>query len=252
MQQTARKEKLKSILDRLNQGEDIEKVKGEAKDFIAGISAKELSEAEQELVNEGLEESELRHLCTAHIEAMADELDQLKIKLPAGHPLETLIDEHTEILKFLEKLDELNNKFQNKLKEEITAQEIDELKEVAKNLIDTEKHHTREEETLFPLIEEKGITGPTRIMVMEHEDLWPRKEQLNELVDEFENLDFPVFKERLEELANYLVVTLRDHIYKENHILYPTAFEVIAEGKWSNIKKECDEIGYCSFTPNHK
>jgi len=31
--------------------------------------------------------------------------------------------------------------------------------------------------------------------------------------------------------------------------LYPTALGAIDGGKWSEIKKKFDEIGYCCFTP---
>jgi len=43
---------------------------------------------------------------------------------------------------------------------------------------------------------------------------------------------------------------LREHISKENDILYPISLEVIPEEiVWQNMKKECDKIGYCCFTP---
>ena len=45
-------------------------------------------------------------------------------------------------------------------------------------------------------------------------------------------------------------MTLRDHIFKENNILYPTALEVIKENSvWKKMKDDCDKIGYCCFTP---
>ncbi len=46
-------------------------------------------------------------------------------------------------------------------------------------------------------------------------------------------------------------MTLRDHIFKENNILYPMAVQVILEPeKWADMKLKCDEIGYCCFTPS--
>jgi|GEM_PF-1928779 len=43
---------------------------------------------------------------------------------------------------------------------------------------------------------------------------------------------------------------LRDHIFKENTILYPAAFRAIRDPKvWDDILHKCDEIGYCCFTP---
>jgi len=46
------------------------------------------------------------------------------------------------------------------------------------------------------------------------------------------------------------VFQLRDHIYKENYILYPTAIDAIKENEiWKSMKEKCDLIGYCPFTP---
>ena len=85
-------------------------------------------------------------------------------------------------------------------------------------------------------------------MRMEHDDLWPYKEEINELAQNADKMDFAEFKSQLKELSEFLVLTLRDHIYKENNILYPTAKDVIHYDKWEKIQNLSDEIGYCSFT----
>jgi uncharacterized protein len=47
-----------------------------------------------------------------------------------------------------------------------------------------------------------------------------------------------------------LIFNLRDHIYKENHILYPSSIETLTDKNlWVTMKQSCDKIGYCSFTP---
>ncbi len=38
---------------------------------------------------------------------------------------------------------------------------------------------------------------------------------------------------------------LREHIKKENSILYPLALEIISPSEWIDIKDKCDRIGYC-------
>ena len=54
----------------------------------------------------------------------------------------------------------------------------------------------------------------------------------------------------MNELAGFIVPTLREHIYKENNILYPAALQVIEDDRvWQKLKDECDSIGYCCFTP---
>ncbi|MFT5873436.1 MAG: DUF438 domain-containing protein [Clostridium sp.] len=99
-------------------------------------------------------------------------------------------------------------------------------------------------------MESREITGPTRIMRMEHEDLKTRKEFLKVAAEEASELNFNEFKEKVDESAKYIIFNMRDHIFKENYILYPTAIESI-QGKdiWNDMKRRCDEIGYCGFTP---
>ncbi|HKL13202.1 MAG TPA: DUF438 domain-containing protein [Halanaerobiales bacterium] len=245
---TEKKNQLKDILERLNNEEDIEEVKKEARDLIEEISAKDLSEAEQDLIDEGLEETKLRHLCAAHLEVMADELEEMMGDLDESHPLAVLVREHDEILNTLDRLEIAVDKI-DKLDEYDPDKEVfQELKEIGQLLLETEKHHEREEEALFPEVDALGITGPTRIMRMEHDDLWPYKEEINELAQTADKMDFAEFKSQLKELSEFLVLTLRDHIYKENNILYPTAKDVITYDKWEKIKNLSNEIGYCSFT----
>ena len=103
---------------------------------------------------------------------------------------------------------------------------------------------------MFPRLEAAGVTGPPRIMRMEHEDLRAHKHELQELISGVGEMDFSRFKEELRRIANFLVYHLRDHIYKENYILYPTAVQMIDDDEvWDELHREADAIGYCCFTP---
>jgi len=87
-------------------------------------------------------------------------------------------------------------------------------------------------------------------MRMEHQELRKRKKELKELAENAGRTEFKTFKRRLDEVAGFIVATLRDHIFKENNILYPTALKVIEEPDvWKEMNLECDKIGYCCFTP---
>lgn len=243
----SKKDELRSVLKRLNEGEYPAKIKEEAKELLANIDPKDLSMAEQELIEEGLPETELRHLCAAHIEAMAEELESLKMKIGKDHPLYSFIKEHDKILEILNNLEKANNIIQGLNNYNSENNIFEKLKLIGENLLETEKHHEREEKALFPEVDKTGVTGPTRIMKMEHEDLWPIKERIKYLGDHVKEMNFNKFKEELNEKSQYLILTLRDHIYKENNILYPTAQQVIPDSFWQKIKDKCDEIGYCNF-----
>jgi len=247
---TTRKEELRKILERLNSGEDVEEVKKDARKLLKNIEASELSQAEQELIEEGMKEEELKGLCQAHIEVTRQELEKLQLELEPGHPLDTLIKEHDEILKMLDSLEQVKEEIAAMENYENKAPVFDQLKDLAHHLIETEKHHDREEETIFPRLRDQGVSGPANIMELEHEDMWPRKERLASLAENVEEMEFEEFKEKLSKDIDYLVHHLRDHIFKENNILYPTARELFAEEEWEDIEKRSDEIGYCCFTPD--
>lgn len=243
-------EELTSILRKLNTGNISEDLRKEALEVVKNIDPMELSIAEQNLIDEGMNPHDLRHLCDIHMEVLKDELEKIKNKLETGHVVNTLIVEHDKILEFLSMLEDLNNKVQDLDKIKGNEEYINKLHFAIDNILDAEKHHKREEDVLFMELEGDGITGPTRIMRMEHDDLRGKKREIKELLNCINYMDFDDFKERLQELTSYLVFNLRDHIFKENTILYPTAIDSINDDRrWDDMRKRCDEIGYCGFTP---
>lgn len=244
-------EKLTQVLQRLNQEGVTEALRKEALDIVSNISPIELSIAEQNLIEKGMKPQDLRHLCDIHMEVLKGELDKIKTKIEPGHVVYTLIAEHDKILEFLTQLEEINLKIQKTESYDSSIEEIKALKTVVFNILDAENHHQREEKVLFTEMEARKITGPTRIMRMEHEDLRAKKEFLKMAAEEASQLNFNEFKEKVDETAKYIIFNLRDHIFKENYILYPTAIESIKGKKiWQDMKKRCDEIGYCGFTPS--
>ena len=243
-------EKLTQVLQKLNQEGVTEALRKEALDIVSDISPIELSIAEQNLIEKGMNPQDLRHLCDIHMEVLKGELDKIKTKIEPGHVVHTFIAEHDKILEFLTQLEEINFKIQKTESYDNSLEEIESLKTVVYNILDAENHHQREEKVLFTEMEDRKITGPTRIMRIEHDDLRAKKEFLKVAAEDASKLNFNEFKEKVDETAKYIIFNLRDHIFKENYILYPTAIESI-KGKeiWQDMKRRCDEIGYCGFTP---
>ena len=76
----------------------------------------------------------------------------------------------------------------------------------------------------------------------------------HDLKSETENSDkdWPVRVEKVSQLISELCSMLRQHIDKENNILYPMALQSITEvTQWEEMKVRCDEIGYCCFCPSN-
>lgn len=123
------------------------------------------------------------------------------------------------------------------------------LEDVSQHLLDAESHHEREEEALFPEVEKAGMLGPPRVMRQEHEEYLERKRRLGELVDGRDEMEFDEFARELREIGRYLVEGMRDHIAKENNVLYPAALRAVDSEAWDGVKSTFDQLGYCSFTP---
>ncbi|SFC30238.1 DUF438 domain-containing protein [Clostridium uliginosum] len=243
-------EKLTEVLQKLNQVGVTEALRKEALDIVSNINPIELSIAEQNLIEKGMNPQDLRHLCDIHMEVLKGELDKIKTKIEPSHVVHTLIAEHDKILEFLTELEEINSKIQKLESYNSSLEEFEALKTVVNNILDAENHHQREEKVLFTEMEDRKITGPTRIMRMEHDDLRAKKKFLKQTAEEVSQLEFNEFKEKVDDTAKYIIFNLRDHIFKENYILYPTAIESIKEKEiWKDMKRRCDEIGYCGFTP---
>ncbi|KEI98658.1 DUF438 domain-containing protein [Clostridium botulinum] len=242
-------QELKEVLKNLNKVGINDEIRKEALDLVKDIDAIDLSIAEQQLIEEGMAPQDLRHLCDVHMEVLRDELSKVKANISKGHVVYTLIDEHDKILRFLEDLEKVNSDIQNTKSYNEAKERVHNLHNLAESILDAENHHQREEKVLFVEMEKREITGPTRIMRMEHDDLRVRKKELKRLSENADKMEFDEFKNKVDEVSKYIIFNLRDHIFKENYILYPSSLEAI-KGKdiWDDMKKRCDEIGYCSFT----
>jgi len=183
------------------------------------------------------------------LETSRDKTNQIKGFLKPGHMIHTLMLEHEIILGFLDKLERINQTIQ-KMERYDQKKVFAELKHIANLLLETESHHKREEDVLFPELEKRGVLGPPQIMKIEHEDLRKSKKELKKLIAKIPDMNFNEFRKKLGKNAEFIIMTLRDHILKENNILYPTALEIIKEKEvWQKMKEAADQIGYCCFTP---
>ena len=88
-----------------------------------------------------------------------------------------------------------------------------------------ELHLAREEEILFPTIEcaAGGVTGSTRTMRTEHEDMCELLVQMEEAV---RGRDLQRFLKPEETLA----ILMRRHTLKEERVLYPMAEQLLGDG----------------------
>lgn len=243
------KEELKSLLRDLRSEADLSMMKERAEQLLRNVDPKVLSLAEQELMEEGMSQEELRRLCDLHLQLLSSNIAKAEAPMEPTHPIVILEEEHEIILKNLDDLEGVLERVKNSQKFDEIGEELKRLESIAHALLDAESHHEREEKALFPRLEKHGITGPPSIMRMEHIDLRKRKRAIGELVENRGNLGYGEFADKLQEVGNYILKVLREHIFKENNILYPAALESLNDDEWNEIKTEFDDIGYCCFTP---
>ncbi len=242
-----KKQEIKDLLKELKT-DNSEKIKEKGKKILRDISASDLALIEQEIISEGITRKDMRKLCDVHLEIMKDSLKK-DLKLKSGHPVHTLMEEHKRILDFIKALKEIAGSLDSAKK--YGDINIEMLKHIAEHLVEADYHHKREEDVLFPALEEKGVTEPPQIMSEEHVDLKKRKKELLRLVKNHKSMTLKKFVKNIKENAEYIIQELPNHIYKEDNILYPMAIEVIPEDDWEAIKEKCDKIGYCCFTPEN-
>ena len=168
--------------------------------------------------------------------------------LQDGHMIDTMVKEHKHILSMLDELQNIALQLSDDDQDNgITL--MHRANELAAKIIGAEPHHQREEQVLFTAMEELGISGPPQVMRMEHEVM---REMKHDLKSETENIDvdWSVRVEKVSQLISELCNMLRQHIDKENNILYPMALQSItADIQWEEMRIRCDEIGYCCFCP---
>jgi DUF438 domain-containing protein len=244
-----KKKVLREIISQLHAGIPPQEVKETFKQALSGISSEEIAKIEQELVKEGMPREELQRLCDVHMAVFSDQLGKQELNVPPGHPLRILLEEHKILLQLLEKLATHADLIAQACDLVYVGDDLTQTKKTMEELLDAEKHYLREENALFPVLEKHGISEPPAIMWMEHDKIREKKKQIYNMVKEYRAKDFQEFKNSLIEDARSLNTLLSNHIFKENTILYPAALKVISEDEWSDMRKDFDEIGYCSFTP---
>ena len=184
--------------------------------------------------------------CSCH---HMDEIYNKTIGLKPGHVIHTLMEEHKLILEFVGKLDSTAKSLEKAGNFVRAASGIKGLQHIAKHLVEADKHHEREEKALFPALQKHGIVEPTIVMINEHGELRARKKALHNAARSHKNMAYNDFIKSVKMNSAFISNNLPNHIDKEDNILYPMALRVIGEDEWKSMKKKCDKIGYCCFTP---
>ncbi len=245
-----KKKFLKQLIRKLHAGVSPTQIEEEFGAILGEISPAEMAEIEQELIGEGMSREEIQKFCDIHMAVFEKRLKKPKLDVAPEHPINILMEEHRILLQRAEKLVTISRRIQQAGDENLVDAETIQLRRLAEDFKDSEKHYLREENVLFPILEKHGITEPPAIMWTEHNQIREKEKNLHELLETEEKLGFQSHKRQLSETSSTLSEFLSSHFSKENNILFPTALRVISDFEWKEIKRDFDEIGYCSFTPS--
>ncbi|MHA2267683.1 MAG: DUF438 domain-containing protein, partial [Promethearchaeota archaeon] len=214
-----RKEILKEILLKIHEGGEFVELKEMFRNAVGDITAPEIGQLEQELINEGaLEIKDIAKLSDLHVALFKESLDEKPdYDTIPGHPVHTYLQENLEIANMIRRIR--------------TAQGNEKLS-LFKDLSQVEVHYTRKENQVFPILEKIGISGPPQVMWAVHDKI--RAGLKTEKTDEIESV--------LEQVE--------DMVYKEEHILFPMILEGFEESDWVTVRDGEEEIGYAfGITP---
>ena len=243
-----RKEKLKELILKLHKGEDPQQVRAELVTTLRQIPYGEVVEVEQELIAEGLPETEVLKLCDVHGEVLDGHIDQSGAKaIPEGHPVDVFKQENKELRKVVEKTQMLSGTLYA-VSEENFREHALKLQSCFNDLMDVDKHYKRKEYLLFPYLEKNEITGPPKVMWGKHDEI---RDQLKGCIEilRTDGLKKSDLEDALEILFEPVLKAVDDMTKKEEDILFPMAMDVLTTDDWWQIHRQTLEFGFTLYDP---
>jgi len=243
-----RKDRLKELILKLHNGQSPGLVRNELIETLQSVPYGEVVEVEQELISEGLPETEVLRLCDIHGEVLEGHVDQSGSKeIPEGHPVDLFIQENRELKKVTGKTRDLLDSV-IKVPEDTFQNFRNVLLSCFNDLMDVDKHYQRKEYLVFPYLEKKDITGPPKVMWGKHDEIREQLKGCIVLLQESEITKTDLL-ESLDLIFYPVVKAMDDMVQKEEEILFPMAMDVITEEEWWNIHQQTLEFGFTLYDP---
>src|SRR3989304_5906428 len=163
-------------------------------------------------------------------------------------PTEVLMEEHRVIEQVLNCLERMADRCEagQPLDIESANQAIDFIRMFADRC-----HHAKEEDLLFPLMEQKGFSreqGPTGVRLDEHER---GRRHVRGMADALKELTLGDLAGKIlfVEHARAFVQLLREHIDKEDHCLFPMANQVFSEVDQDQLARSFSKVEHEDMGP---
>lgn len=240
-----RQKMLKEVIKELHEGKTVDEVKAKFAEVIEGVSAKEISDMEVQLVKEGLPIEEIQNLCDVHAEVFKGSIEEIHHpeEVP-GHPIHTMRRENKAIE---EHMDNIINKNLKAFKEDDSEENKINLIGDINLLWDIDKHYSRKENLIFPYLEKYGVTAPPKVM-------WGVDDEIRAKIKDIKIslISYKGNKDEIVQMIEDVVKQINDMIFKEESILFPMSLDTLTEDEWVTIYNESDEIGFAIIAPESK
>lgn len=235
---------LKSYLQRLASGEELESVRKDFVENFKDVDASEIMKAEQELIREGTPLNQVQKLCDVHSalfhgatreekianaekavqSSLASDGMDRKAKAAAleavnGHPLYTFTKENNALEVLLDAYDKDHN-----------AAVLAKIREVS-------IHYAKKGDLLYPHLKVKyDVTGPSDVMWTVDDEI---RDELGDLC-RIDNHDDAWSKR-----VDAVLTRIREMIYKEQNILFPIAAEKFSVDDWIGVYQGSRDYAPC-------
>lgn len=144
---------------------------------------------------------------------------------PPGHPLHTFMMENRAAEGIIHELGHVLAKTGDTADRESFKRHQARLAALVDRLADINLHFLRKENQLFPALERRHISGPSQVMWVLHDDI---RIALKAARAGIADMQVPDVYSNI----RYAVKSMAEMIYKEEHILFPMAGEILTDEDW--------------------
>lgn len=245
-----RRETLKQIIRDIHQNNDPQELKNRFRELLADVGATEIAALEQELIQEGLAETEIKRLCDVHVAVFQDSLDkQPKAQEQGGHPVHTFRNENRAIERVVQAIRLILEQILN-INQDVSFESLLKNWQIHhQQLLEIEKHFSRKENILFAYLEKHGVSGPPKVMWAIQDDIRDNLKQISQALSR-PHTERNELIELIQATALPALQAIEDLIYKEENIMFPMSMETLTEGEWTAIAEQSEEIGYTLIKPD--
>ena len=252
---------LRSYIERLTNGEELETVRAEFVENFKEVDALEIANAEQHLIRSGVPYQEVQKLCDVHSALFhgstkqekvmnaekavtaskeaaqrrmngVNERKEAEIKAQTliaepGHPLNVLTLENEGIA---EQIAVVNKLFEEGADRAIITEELNKLRAVS-------IHYAKKGDIIYTILKSRyDVTGPSDVM-------WTVDDEIR---DELRRVtDGTLSDEEWLEKSKAVVKRADEMLFKEANILFPICVQFFKDEEWEEVGRDLKEYDFC-------